>query len=165
MIVERHVEVKVPVLQQSIESSNEYQTRRSNSESSNTSNFTSRFSTDFDLVQCLGKGGFGVVFEARNKLDDCNYAIKRIALPNRQESRDRVMREVKTLAHCEHQHIVRYFQAWVETPPPGWQENEDKLWMDKDILSHSIDIPSPTDLTPAPKKVINEVSIIFCGIF
>lgn len=34
-------------------------------------------------MQCLGRGGFGVVFEARNKVDDCNYAIKRIRLPNR----------------------------------------------------------------------------------
>lgn len=39
--------------------------------------------TDFEPVQCLGRGGFGVVFEARNKVDDCNYAIKRIRLPNR----------------------------------------------------------------------------------
>lgn len=42
-----------------------------------------RYLTDFEPVQCLGRGGFGVVFEARNKVDDCNYAIKRIRLPNR----------------------------------------------------------------------------------
>lgn len=29
----------------------------------------------------LGKGGFGIVFEARNKVDECCYAIKRITLP------------------------------------------------------------------------------------
>ena len=42
-----------------------------------------RYLTDFEPVQCLGRGGFGVVFEARNKVDDCNYAIKRIRLPSR----------------------------------------------------------------------------------
>lgn len=42
-----------------------------------------RYLTDFEPVQCLGRGGFGVVFEARNKVDDCDYAIKRIRLPNR----------------------------------------------------------------------------------
>lgn len=47
------------------------------------SEFTSRFLTDFSPVHCLGKGGFGVVFEAKNKIDDCHYAIKRIPLPNR----------------------------------------------------------------------------------
>lgn len=35
------------------------------------------------------------------------------------------MREVKALAKLDHQHIVRYFNAWVEFPPPGWQETED----------------------------------------
>lgn len=45
--------------------------------------WTCRYLTDFEPVQCLGRGGFGVVFEARNKVDDCHYAIKRIRLPNR----------------------------------------------------------------------------------
>lgn len=45
--------------------------------------FKSRYLTDFEPVDCLGKGGYGVVFKAKNKIDDCNYAIKRIALPNR----------------------------------------------------------------------------------
>lgn len=86
---------------------------RSLSESTSNSgeHFTSRFQSDFDLQRCLGRGGFGVVFEAKNKLDDCSYAIKRITLPNKEESRMRVMREVKTLANCEHQNIVRYFQV------------------------------------------------------
>lgn len=46
-------------------------------------NFTSRYLTDFEPVDCLGKGGYGVVFEARNKLDGRHYAIKRIALQNK----------------------------------------------------------------------------------
>ncbi|XP_069671586.1 eukaryotic translation initiation factor 2-alpha kinase isoform X4 [Periplaneta americana] len=91
------------------------------------SGFVSRYLTDFNPVHCLGKGGFGVVFEARNKIDDCHYAIKRIPLPNRQESRERVMREVKALAKLDHHNIVRYFNAWLECPPPGWQEEQDKL--------------------------------------
>ncbi|XP_036203481.1 eukaryotic translation initiation factor 2-alpha kinase 3 isoform X5 [Myotis myotis] len=46
------------------------------------SGYISRYLTDFEPIQCMGRGGFGVVFEARNKVDDCNYAIKRIRLPN-----------------------------------------------------------------------------------
>jgi len=41
-----------------------------------------RYLTDFEHELCLGKGGFGLVFQAKNKLDDCKYAIKRIRLPN-----------------------------------------------------------------------------------
>lgn len=92
--------------------------------------YVSRYLTDFEPVVCLGKGGFGVVFEAKNKIDDCHYAIKRILLPRKQESRERVLREVKALAKLDHHHIVRYFNAWTECPPIGWQEKQDKLWID-----------------------------------
>ena len=46
----------------------------------------------------------------------------------REESRERVMREVKALAKLDHQNIVRYFNAWLECPPPNWQETQDDLW-------------------------------------
>ena len=49
------------------------------------SEYVSRYITDFEPVHCLGKGGFGVVFQAKNKIDDCHYAIKRIPLPNKYE--------------------------------------------------------------------------------
>ena len=42
-----------------------------------------RYETDFLQEHCLGKGGFGVVFQAKNRIDDCAYAVKRISLPNR----------------------------------------------------------------------------------
>ncbi len=45
--------------------------------------YKSRYQEDYDPIHCLGKGGFGVVFEVRNKIDDCNYAIKRITLPDK----------------------------------------------------------------------------------
>jgi eukaryotic translation initiation factor 2-alpha kinase 3 len=163
VVVERHIEVpiQVPKRQKSsddevfLTNSRSRSSQRSLSESQHSDGaFSSRFLNDFDLMQCLGKGGFGVVFEVRNKLDDCAYAIKRIVLPSKQESRDRVMREVKTLANCEHSNIVRYFQAWVETPPPGWQERQDKEWIEKEYLCTSIDIESPSEeLSPGPDRL------------
>uniref|UniRef100_A0A1S4HBH7 non-specific serine/threonine protein kinase n=1 Tax=Anopheles gambiae TaxID=7165 RepID=A0A1S4HBH7_ANOGA len=158
VVVERKVTVPIPTAVEAVEEfppAIRMTATRSYSESSSSNgppalvdNYTSRFRDDFDLVQCLGKGGFGVVFEVRNKLDDCRYAIKRVVLPNKQESKDRVMREVKTLAHCEHQNIVRYFHAWIETPPPGWQERHDREWIERNCLSTSIDIETPTDTCP-----------------
>ncbi|XP_078080131.1 eukaryotic translation initiation factor 2-alpha kinase 3 isoform X2 [Mustelus asterias] len=113
--------------------------------SSGTADYVSRCLADFEVVQCLGRGGFGVVFEAKNKVDDCNYAIKRIRLPNRDQAREKVMREVKALAKLEHPGIVRYFNAWLETPPEGWQEEMDKqLLKDEgtDWPASSPEIPS-----------------------
>ncbi|XP_055908473.1 eukaryotic translation initiation factor 2-alpha kinase [Eupeodes corollae] len=154
VVIERHI--PVPTATEAIEmpitrSAANFSGQRSFSESTTHSgdHFSSRFQADFDLERCLGRGGFGVVFEAKNKLDDCRYAIKRITLPNKKESRERVMREVKTLANCEHHNIVRYFQAWVETPPPGWQEEEDSRWLAKG-MSHSIEIETPDGTTLPP---------------
>ncbi len=43
-----------------------------------------RYYSEFEEKECLGRGGFGVVFEAKNNVDDISYAIKRIALHSRQ---------------------------------------------------------------------------------
>lgn len=152
MFVEKTIEVPVPYGREAKEGRDYSISQESSSESNNSEeSFQSRFSTDFNVVQVLGKGGFGVVFAAKNKIDDCQYAIKRIVLPNKKESRDRVMREVRTLANCEHQNIVRYFHAWIETPPPGWQEQQDKRLKDQELLSTSIDIcETPTDISSPP---------------
>ncbi|KAJ3242079.1 Eukaryotic translation initiation factor 2-alpha kinase 3 [Chytriomyces hyalinus] len=41
---------------------------------------SSRYKAEFDEISCLGKGGFGVVYRARNKLDGIEYAIKKVKL-------------------------------------------------------------------------------------
>uniref|UniRef100_A0A8C3S9W4 Eukaryotic translation initiation factor 2-alpha kinase 3 n=1 Tax=Chelydra serpentina TaxID=8475 RepID=A0A8C3S9W4_CHESE len=110
------------------------------------SGYVSRYLTDFEPIQCMGRGGFGVVFEARNKVDDCNYAIKRIRLPNRELAREKVMREVKALAKLEHPGIVRYFNAWLEAPPERWQEKMDELWIKDESTDWPLSSPSPMDV-------------------
>ncbi|XP_063781191.1 eukaryotic translation initiation factor 2-alpha kinase 3 isoform X2 [Pseudophryne corroboree] len=107
--------------------------------------YVSRYLTDFEPIRCLGRGGFGVVFEARNKVDDCNYAIKRIRLPNRKLAREKVMREVKALAKLEHSGIVRYFNAWREEPPELWQEQMDELWLKDGSTDWPFSSPTPVD--------------------
>nr|XP_061798736.1 eukaryotic translation initiation factor 2-alpha kinase 3-like [Nerophis lumbriciformis] len=107
------------------------------SEETRSTKYVSRYLTDFEPVQCLGRGGFGVVFQARNKVDDCNYAIKRIRLPDRELAREKVMREVKALAKLEHPGIIRYFNAWQESPPEGWQEEMDHRWLQDNSATES----------------------------
>ncbi|XP_030211699.1 eukaryotic translation initiation factor 2-alpha kinase 3 [Gadus morhua] len=122
------------------------------------SEYVSRYLTDFEPMQCLGRGGFGVVFEARNKVDDCNYAIKRIRLPNREVAREKVMREVKALAKLEHPGIIRYFNAWQETPPEGWQEENDQRWLDASTTDWPLTLPDHLEALSVKVPVSSSVS-------
>jgi serine/threonine protein kinase len=105
--------------------------------------FSSRFLSDYEPVKRLGRGGFGIVLQARDKLVDIHYAVKRIPLPILEKSRAKVMREVKSHARLNHQHIVRYYVTWTEAPPPGWQAEADAMIAKK--TGSSITDPGWTD--------------------
>ncbi|KAI8587008.1 kinase-like domain-containing protein [Geranomyces variabilis] len=75
----------------------------------------SRYRLDFEEIEFLGKGGFGEVVKARNRIDGRFYAIKKIKLnPQDREGSKRILREVQTLSRLHHQYVVRYYQAWFE---------------------------------------------------
>ena len=44
-------------------------------------------------------------------------------------AKEKVLRECRTMANLEHSGIVRYFNTWVESPPSGWQEEQDKKFI------------------------------------
>ncbi|KAL0868332.1 hypothetical protein ABMA27_007853 [Loxostege sticticalis] len=117
-----------------------------------TTEYSGRYENDFTPLRCLGRGGFGVVFEARNNIDHCSYAVKRITLPKRESKRERVLREVRALAKLEHENIVRYFNAWLEEPPPLWQAQRDAHWM-RELDGVSVAMTEDyTATSPQPKS-------------
>ncbi|XP_073528719.1 interferon-induced, double-stranded RNA-activated protein kinase-like isoform X2 [Phyllobates terribilis] len=63
---------------------------------------------EFDSITKLDKGAYGQVVKARKKIDDRFYAVKIVQVRD-----DKVQQEVKVLARLEHQHIVRYYNAWL----------------------------------------------------
>jgi translation initiation factor 2-alpha kinase 4 len=73
----------------------------------------SRFASEWVEVGRLGKGGYGEVVKARNKLDGQVYAIKRIK-QNSAPALDEVLSEVMLLSRLNHPYVVRYYTAWPE---------------------------------------------------
>ena len=86
---------------------------RSRHDSTNVAPTSSRFLNDFVEAGRLGKGGFGEVVRARNKLDGRFYAIKKITQTS-SSALSGVLSEIILLASLNHPNIVRYYTAWVE---------------------------------------------------
>jgi len=128
----------------------------------NNLNFSSRYLSDFHPLVCLGRGGFGVVFESKNKYDDIHYAVKRITLSGGEDRRRKVKREVRVLAKLDHKNIVRYFSSWEETPPIGWQEERDVWFADTDTVSglshHRSGDGTSLDSSQAPDTSVSKSS-------
>lgn len=102
----------------------------------NPTNSTSRYSSDFEELEFLGRGGFGSVVKVRNKIDDRFYAVKKIALDPRDiEYNKKILREVTTLSRLHHERIIRYYQAWIEEDKSAGESGD--LGEDSDDYSNS----------------------------
>lgn len=73
----------------------------------------SRYHQDFDDAGHLGRGGFGQVVKARNKLDGRFYAVKKISQMSAAALKD-TLSEIMLLSRLNHPYVVRYYTAWLE---------------------------------------------------
>ena len=119
-----------------------------------------RYATDFNEVRVLGRGGYGKVYLAVHKFDGRYYAVKRVTLNTPGEEFEKIMREVQTLSRMQHQHVVRYYAAWLETSMGGLDDtcSEDELFTEESSTSqdYSEDTNSDDDDGPSaeePKEV------------
>ncbi|XP_059178047.1 eukaryotic translation initiation factor 2-alpha kinase 1-like [Physella acuta] len=112
---------------------------------------TSHYRNEFHEICLLGKGGFGSVYKARNYLDGCEYAVKKIRFTHKNtEMLIKLLREVKALANLQHSNIVGYNAAWMEYDSPYT----------------SIKCNSSNESPPEQDSITNETqdnSIIFCS--
>ncbi|KAM3605822.1 uncharacterized protein V6R79_005260 [Siganus canaliculatus] len=81
----------------------------------------SRFTSDFDSIECLGRGAFGRVFKANHKLLEKNFAIKVVRCKDIKKS----LREVGALSDLLHCNIVRYYTCWLEDSGYQWDTAAD----------------------------------------
>jgi len=94
------------------------------------------------------------------------FALLIVMFFDSERARHKVTREVKALAKLDHSGIVRYYQSWFECPPPGWQEERDKVSIDLTTATRSAGV-SPTDgmssakvpATPAATNASSEDSL------
>ncbi|KAJ6155612.1 hypothetical protein N7470_006178, partial [Penicillium chermesinum] len=85
----------------------------------------SRYHQDFDEAGHLGRGGFGQVVKARNKLDGRFYAVKKISQSSAAALKD-TLSEIMLLSRLNHPYVVRYYTAWLE---------EDLTHIEEDAIS------------------------------
>ncbi|KAI0066910.1 Serine/threonine-protein kinase [Artomyces pyxidatus] len=74
----------------------------------------SRWKEDWEELELLGRGAFGSVVKARNKIDSRIYAVKKVRL-RATKGDNKIFREVNALSRLSHRFIVRYYTTWVES--------------------------------------------------
>eukprot|EP00814_Leptocylindrus_danicus_P019766 CAMPEP_0116039804 /NCGR_PEP_ID=MMETSP0321-20121206/23877_1 /TAXON_ID=163516 /ORGANISM="Leptocylindrus danicus var. danicus, Strain B650" /LENGTH=592 /DNA_ID=CAMNT_0003519289 /DNA_START=14 /DNA_END=1792 /DNA_ORIENTATION=- len=121
---------------------------------------SSRFETDFEMIDTLGSGSFGMVYRCLSRLDGCMYAIKAAKSECRgKNDRDRMLKEVYALAALSDLpdpatiHVVRYHQAWME---------ENRLFIQTELCSSNLQqqISGSTPFDEARRfKLLREISL------
>ncbi|KAL3515662.1 hypothetical protein ACH5RR_022564 [Cinchona calisaya] len=76
-----------------------------------------KYDRDFVEYEKLGEGSCGTVYKCRSRFDGLTYAIKKIAFMDCDTQM--VVEEVRLLCKAQHEHVVRYYQAWIEDAPPS----------------------------------------------
>ncbi|KAF2488081.1 kinase-like domain-containing protein, partial [Neohortaea acidophila] len=69
-----------------------------------------RYFREFEELSILGRGGYGIVYQVKHRLDSQFYAVKKRG----HAELDQVLRELRTLARLDHPNIVRYYAGWID---------------------------------------------------
>lgn len=104
----------------------------------------SRYASDWVEQDRLGKGGYGEVVKARNKVDGRIYAIKKIRQKTASALTE-VLSEVMLLSRLNHPCVVRYYTAWPEEESAMTSDSDDE---DNSTTFDGDDSESDSDISP-----------------
>ena len=124
-------------------------------ESGHTSVSLSRYAKDFAEDGRLGRGGFGEVFRARNKVDGQPYAIKKVKARSK-AALDPVLSEVTVLSRLNHPNVVRFFTSWIEDAVS--MENPDLSGSSEDEYTSSLTNAAHRPILPASSRGLDFIS-------
>ena len=63
---------------------------------------------DYDIVQNINQGGFGVINLVRNKKSGEEYAAKSNLIQNKSQNKTFILREVRILIQVQHPTIIQF---------------------------------------------------------
>src|SRR5687768_10530633 len=95
----------------------------------------------YEVVQLIGTGGFGSVYEARDPVIKRRVAIQTCTSDN-EETRRRFHREAEIASHLEHRNIVEVFEAGFEGKVPYLAQE----YLPGEELDHVIERRAPLNL-------------------
>ncbi|GMM34027.1 hypothetical protein DASC09_013520 [Saccharomycopsis crataegensis] len=71
--------------------------------------------SQFELLEQLGRGSFGVVYKARDKITNQIVAIKQIDLESSDEDINEIQKEITILSTCKFPQIIKYYGCYVNS--------------------------------------------------
>ncbi|AOW04318.1 kinase-like domain-containing protein [Yarrowia lipolytica] len=102
-------------------------TSRPSTAGSNSSIRSRHYSADqFELLEELGSGSFGVVYKAIDKVSGQIVAVKKIDLESSEDDIEEIQKEIAILSGCQDEHITTYYGCFVR----GY-----KLWIIMEYLA------------------------------
>ena len=112
----------------------------------------SRYEAEWNELGRLGKGSFGEVVKAQNKLDKQFYAVKKVPCETRQDRR-MIINEVQLLSGIHHPYVVLYYSCWDERE--FYDEGPSTAGDDGIEFERSSDepqeAPAPAGIAPRPR--------------
>ena len=77
-------------------------------------NCNSNLLEQFEIIELLGEGGFGIVFKIQQRDDGAFFALKLVQFSDDNVERQKVLRELQALTKLKHPHVVQLFEHWTE---------------------------------------------------
>lgn len=118
----------------------------------------SRYETDYDEIERLGKGGFGFVTKARNRTDNQVYAVK-VIRNDSSEQLSSILDEVTLFCKLNHSSIVRYFTTWYEpdqseNTPADESSTQEGFTTTEDDLLYSLPATGHDFMAPSSHRMV-----------